>query len=259
MDRGRRRKTGCPAVDSRNGVHRSTPMPSIPGSADQPTLSFHWSFGDGAGALGADTSHTYANTGSYPVTVTVTDKDGGVGAASLTADITKRQTSLAYTGDLQALPNHFTALSAHVTDQLGLAVVGRPVMFTLGTQGGSGLTDGAGTARTAFRLKQHVGDYTVTATSPATRGTSGRPTARATRSGTRRSRKGQARPRGGLPGFGRTPEPPREEWDSNPRASCPANGFQDRRLRPLGHPPGRRVTAGQMGSRGLLRPVTLAT
>jgi chitodextrinase len=135
-----------------------------PGSADQSTLSFHWTFGDGAGALGADTSHTYANPGSYPVVVTVTDKDGGVGTASLTADITKRLTSLAYTGDVQALPNKFTTLSAQVTDQLGLAVVGRPVMFTLGTQGGSGLTDGAGTARTSFRLKQHVGDYTVTAT-----------------------------------------------------------------------------------------------
>src|SRR3954447_3498865 len=34
---------------------------------------------------------------------------------------------------------------------------------------------------------------------------------------------------------------PREGRDSNPGASCPANGFQDRRLRPLGHPPGCRV------------------
>ena len=29
----------------------------------------------------------------------------------------------------------------------------------------------------------------------------------------------------------------REEWDSNPRAPCGTNDFQDRRLRPLGHPP----------------------
>ena len=35
----------------------------------------------------------------------------------------------------------------------------------------------------------------------------------------------------------------REEWDSNPRMSCLINGFQDRRLRPLGHPPGRSVVA----------------
>ena len=35
----------------------------------------------------------------------------------------------------------------------------------------------------------------------------------------------------------------REEWDSNPRMSCPINGFQDRRLRPLGHPPERNLPA----------------
>ncbi len=35
-----------------------------------------------------------------------------------------------------------------------------------------------------------------------------------------------------------TAGPGREGRDSNPGASCPASGFQDRRLRPLGHPPG---------------------
>jgi hypothetical protein len=49
-----------------------------------------------------------------------------------------------------------------------------------------------------------------------------------------------SRPRRRLDTTGRS----REEWDSNPRASCPANGFQDRRLRPLGHPPGRQTTCG---------------
>ena len=28
----------------------------------------------------------------------------------------------------------------------------------------------------------------------------------------------------------------RKEWDSNPRWSCPHGGFQDRCLKPLGHP-----------------------
>ena len=36
----------------------------------------------------------------------------------------------------------------------------------------------------------------------------------------------------------------REEGDSNPRASHPASGFQDRRLRPLGHPPAGSLPAG---------------
>src|SRR2546427_3694886 len=38
-----------------------------------------------------------------------------------------------------------------------------------------------------------------------------------------------------------TPRSLREDRDSNPGASCPANGFQDRRLRPLGHPPGEHL------------------
>src|SRR5438552_1301678 len=36
--------------------------------------------------------------------------------------------------------------------------------------------------------------------------------------------------------------PPREGWDSNPRGTRAPNGLQDRRLRPLGHPPGRHGT-----------------
>ena len=35
-----------------------------------------------------------------------------------------------------------------------------------------------------------------------------------------------------------TPRTRREDWDSNPGTGRPVNGFQDRRLRPLGHPPG---------------------
>ena len=31
-------------------------------------------------------------------------------------------------------------------------------------------------------------------------------------------------------------------WDSNPRTGRPVSGFQDRRLRPLGHPPGSQST-----------------
>src|SRR5215470_8298714 len=38
----------------------------------------------------------------------------------------------------------------------------------------------------------------------------------------------------------------RTEWDSNPRESCPSAGFQDRCLKPLGHPSGadKSITCG---------------
>jgi hypothetical protein len=39
----------------------------------------------------------------------------------------------------------------------------------------------------------------------------------------------------------------REGRDSNPGAGCPASGFQDRRLRPLGHPPAGKGSGGRAG------------
>ena len=134
-----------------------------PGAADQPTLAFQWGFGDGTGAAGPDTSHVYANPGVYPITVQVTDKDGGVGSASLTTTISKRDTSLVYTGDTQALPNHNARLAATLSDEYGQAVVGRSVNFTLGTQTAVGPTDATGSTARIIRLNQKKGITTVSA------------------------------------------------------------------------------------------------
>ena len=46
-----------------------------PGSTD--VLTFNWDFGDGTQATGASAINTYATAGTYAVTVTVTDGDGG--------------------------------------------------------------------------------------------------------------------------------------------------------------------------------------
>jgi PKD repeat protein len=40
-------------------------------------LTYRWEFGDGQGADGAEVEHTFADNGTYGVTVTVTDGDGG--------------------------------------------------------------------------------------------------------------------------------------------------------------------------------------
>uniref|UniRef100_UPI00351C5BC0 beta strand repeat-containing protein n=1 Tax=Methanomethylovorans sp. TaxID=2758717 RepID=UPI00351C5BC0 len=55
------------------------------GTADTHTIA--WDFGDGSTADTLDTSHTYDDSGTYTVNLTVTDDDGGVGNDSLTVTV----------------------------------------------------------------------------------------------------------------------------------------------------------------------------
>ena len=58
-----------------------------PSSDDGTIVSWDWEFGDGATGNGETTSHTYADPGSYSVTLTVTDNDGNTDASSQTIEI----------------------------------------------------------------------------------------------------------------------------------------------------------------------------
>ena len=51
------------------------------------TLVYAWDFGDGSTATGASVNYAYADDGSYPVTLTVTDPDGGSDVTTGTAVI----------------------------------------------------------------------------------------------------------------------------------------------------------------------------
>jgi PKD repeat protein len=55
--------------------------------ADGTIVSYSWNFGDGSMADGATVSHVYGDIGSYTVTLTVTDNDGGIGVDTLTVNV----------------------------------------------------------------------------------------------------------------------------------------------------------------------------
>jgi hypothetical protein len=54
---------------------------------DGAIASYEWDFGDGTTASGATVSHTYADYGTYTVTLTVTDGDEATGTFSTDVDL----------------------------------------------------------------------------------------------------------------------------------------------------------------------------
>jgi chitodextrinase len=62
------------------------------GSAEDPdgdVLTYQWNFGDGSKDEGKDVNHTYTVTGSYVVTLSVTDEDGTIASTTVVLVITK--------------------------------------------------------------------------------------------------------------------------------------------------------------------------
>ncbi|HEX6370500.1 MAG TPA: DNA/RNA non-specific endonuclease [Longimicrobium sp.] len=71
------------------GIEGSSVTLSAAGSSDPDgdALTYEWSFGDGAEGTGASPSHTYADNGTYQVTVIVTDPYGAADTATTTVTV----------------------------------------------------------------------------------------------------------------------------------------------------------------------------
>ena len=137
------------------------------GSIDLQSLTYAWDYDDPldpVGDAGQDVSHTFAAPGSYDVEVTVEDKDGATGSDTVGVSVTKRDTTLGYTGPLSSGPSKTITLQAHLVDEYGQPVVGRKVDFSLGNQSAVGTTDSSGSASVDIKLSQKPGTYPLSAT-----------------------------------------------------------------------------------------------
>jgi hypothetical protein len=110
--------------------------------------------------------HAYALPGTYVATLDVCDKNGGCDSDSRTVVVTKRDTTLGYTGPLSSNPSKTIDLTANL-DEYGEAVVGRKVTFAVGSQTAIGTTDATGKASVSLMLNQKQGSYPFSATFPA--------------------------------------------------------------------------------------------
>ncbi len=63
-------------------------------SADEPVLSYHWEFGDGVSADGADVSHTYTQPGQYSVRIESTGLDQSKAQHAVSINVTGMVTTL---------------------------------------------------------------------------------------------------------------------------------------------------------------------
>ena len=79
-------------------------------------VSYEWNFGDGASGSGASATHTFAQDGSFVVTLTVTDGDGLTDTASLTVTVSNVAPAVAAIPDATVQAGAAYTVSGSFTD-----------------------------------------------------------------------------------------------------------------------------------------------
>lgn len=138
-----------------------------PGAADQASLVYSWSFGDGSPSAtgGPNAVHTYQQPGDYDATLTVTDKETASGTDTRTIHVRRRTVDVAVTGPSVAVFDTATTLVASVVDEFGDPVPNRSVTFFVdGVAVGSAPTSTNGVASLQHVVGVPAGAHQVTAT-----------------------------------------------------------------------------------------------
>jgi PKD repeat protein len=137
-----------------------------PGSDDQATLAYSWSFGDGSPSAnaGPSISHSYAAPGTYTVTLVVCDRLWACASDSREINIRKRNVSLGSLGDTAATYDTPASRHAALVDEFGSPVNGRTIEFEVaGVSVGSSVTNSSGVATRAWTPLLDAGAYAADA------------------------------------------------------------------------------------------------
>lgn len=139
------------AAFSATASGRTVALDASASSDDKAIASYAWSFGDGQTATGRQVTHTYVGTGSFPVTLTVTD---GAGATATTSQQVV-STNVAPVASFTSASSRFTAaLTSTASDSDGQISA---VAWAFG--------DGAtGSGDQVSHVYASAGTYTVTMT-----------------------------------------------------------------------------------------------
>jgi len=143
---------------------------SFSGSAVDPgpldTFTFAWTFGDGFSATGPNATHTYVDDGTFTVTLTVTDDDGGTDSGTMTVVVANVAPTVAAAGPPsgdEGSPITFTATGSDAG-----AIDAGALTYTWSWGDGN-----TGTGATSAHAYGDEGSYSVVATVTDPQGATG--------------------------------------------------------------------------------------
>ncbi|HKR11221.1 MAG TPA: PKD domain-containing protein [Pyrinomonadaceae bacterium] len=139
-----------------------TIVPSITDQSaiDRVSLSGLWSFGDGQTSTcvnctnaNATVTHSYANPGTYNATLTITDKDGGVGSDTAIFIVNKRPTAVVFPNPAPLIASGPLTLQARLVDTFANASLpGKPLQLSVNGALFNAVTDANGVAQVTVPL-----------------------------------------------------------------------------------------------------------